>query len=238
MKAAIHKAYALDTPPEAEGGTGPDAWNVEGAARFANRLLWSALVDLVAVQEADAAGRAVSVAKRELATDARTWIAGAEGCRVTFDVCVELLFSSEIADLADKLRDAIEIDPSRVLAVVEEAMREAEYESTVYRFMQRGSDEELSADAMSQPDDEARRVPSLTPPWTAPDRQDAETPTHALTAAMAVEVPPLPVQSAVSVRGLTGGQYLLPLFDDQEEVDQYVNAYDDRSARSQRVRGM
>ncbi|WP_342051299.1 MULTISPECIES: hypothetical protein [unclassified Cupriavidus] len=238
MKAAIQKAYALDTPREVDGGNGQDAWNVEGAARFANRLLWSALVDFVAVHEADAVGRAVSAEKRELANDARTWIAGAEDCRVTFDMCVELLFSSEIEDLAARLRDAIEVDPKRVLAVVEEAMREAEYESTVYRFMQRGSDDELPAFAVTQADDQVVSVPSLSPAWTPPDRERGEVSAHTLTDAMAVDVPPLPVQSSVSVRGLTGGQYLLPLFEDQEEVDQYVSAYDGRSARSERVRGM
>ncbi|QYY33720.1 hypothetical protein K2O51_31245 (plasmid) [Cupriavidus pinatubonensis] len=224
MKAAIRKAYALDTPPESEG-TGPDAWNVEGAARFANRLLWSALVDIVAVEKAIAANQPVSPEKQELAVDSRVWIGGAEDCPVTFDTCVELLFSSEIPDLADKLRIAIEADPARVLALVEEAMREAEYESTVYRFMQRGPGEQQAAPL------EEYRVQAT---GIVERTSIAET----AAAAMLVEVPALPVQSAVAVRALAGGQYLLPLFDDPDELDQLVSAYDSRSARYERARGM
>lgn len=239
MKTAIQKAYALDTPRESEGGAGRDAWDVEGAARFANRLLWSALVDIVAAENAVSAGRTLSAEKQELANDARTWVAGAEGCRVTFDVCVELLFSSDIPDLADKLRDAIDADANRVLELVEEAMREAEYESTVYRHMQRAPGEETLAvqkvkDAC-EPDEETSEA-AHAEVWAPPVTETAAT--HALTTAMMIDVPTLPVQSAIAVRVLAGGQYLLPLFDDQEDLDQLVSAYDGGRARSQRARGM
>ncbi|WP_432263452.1 hypothetical protein [Cupriavidus sp. TMH.W2] len=240
MKAAITKAYALDTPRESEGGAGPDAWNVEGAARFANRLLWSALVDIVAVDDANSAGRAVSTEKQDLATSARVWIAGAEDCRVTFDICVELLFSSDIPDLADKLRDAIEADPSRVLALVEVAMREAEYESTVYRFMQRASAEDAASEQVVEaahvPSEVATSLPTHATAWKHPETPCVST--QAVTTALMVDVPPLPVQSSIAVRVLAGGQYLLPLFGDQEDPDRFVGAYDDGSARSQRPRGM
>lgn len=240
MKAAIQKAYALDTPRESEGGAGPDAWNVEGAARFANRLLWSALVDIVAVEDANSAGRAVSAEKQDLATSARVWIAGAEDCPVTFDICVELLFSSDIPDLADKLRDAIEADPSRVLALVEEAMREAEYESTVYRFMQRAPTEDAPSEpvveAAQVPGEAATSLPTHATAWKLPETGRASG--QAVINPMMVDVPPLPVQSAIAVRVLAGGQYLLPLFDEQEDLDQIVSAYDDRSARSHLARGM
>jgi hypothetical protein len=226
MKAAIKKAYAFDTPPPAGEGAGPDAWNVEGAARFANRLLWSALVDIVAVEKAIAAGQPVSAEKQELALDSRVWIGGAEECPVTFDTCVELLFSSEIPDLADKLRVAIEADPMRVLELVEAAMREAEYESTVYRFMQRGPTGEVS-----EPDvEQAQAAPASV--------QELNPVTEASAAALLVEVPPLPVQSAIAVRALAGGQYLLPLFEDADEMDQLAIAHDSRSARYERARGM
>jgi len=238
MKAAIQRAYTLDTPRESEGGAGQDAWNVEGSARFANRLPWSALVDIVALQKADSSGLAVSGEARELANDARTWIAGAEDCRVTFEVCVELLFSSDIPELADKLREAIEADPSRVLQLVEQAMREAEHESAMYPTMQRGP----AGETPSEENDEAELTEDVSPQrehglaWLPPAAHRASTDT--VTTALMVEVPPLPVQSAISLGVLAGGQYLLPLFDDQDDMDQFASAYDARSTRAQRARGM
>ncbi|WP_155301250.1 hypothetical protein [Cupriavidus necator] len=224
MKAAIQKAYALDTPPECEAA-GPDAWSIEGAARFANRLLWSALMDVVAVEQAGAAGRPISAEKQELADDACVWIAGAQDCRVTFDMCVELLFSSDIPDLADRLREAIEAEPARVLTLVAEAMREAEYEAARYSFMQRtpvdDAAPQTTVDQVQEPD---------------PGKSDRTSNTGA--AELMIDLPPLPVPNTIEVRALAGGQYLLPLFDSEEDLEHLASADDYRSAPIERLRGM
>ncbi|WP_454744118.1 hypothetical protein [Cupriavidus necator] len=224
MKSAIQKAYALDTPPECEAA-GPDAWRIEGAARFANRLLWSALIDVVAVEQAGAAGRPISAEKQELADDARVWIAGAQDCRVTFDMCVELLFSSDIPDLADKLREAIEAEPARVLTLVEEAMREAEYEAARYSFMQRTPVDDAEPQA---------NVDQVQAADSGKGDQVSSSGAHE----MMIELPPLPVPNTIEVRVLAGGQYLLPLFDSEEELEHLAGADDYRSAPFERLRGM